>query len=129
MFTFLMGLNYEYKNIFSQLIHREKLPNLDEAIGKIVKAESRKGVSVESSQRGVSSSSAAFISKTRAPSLNSNFVSRIQHQEPSMKNSTPAGSYSHDMETLFCYYYKKKRHTKDKCHKLAYKMLQQMQTQ
>ena len=49
MFTFLMRLNSEYENIFSQLIHREKLPNLDEEIGKIVKVESKKGVSVESS--------------------------------------------------------------------------------
>ena len=76
----------------------------------------------------MSSGSAAFILKTRAPSLNSNFASRIQHQEPSMKNSTTAGSYSQNREILFCYYCKKKGHTKDKCHKLAYKMLQQMQT-
>ena len=129
MFTFLMDLNSEYENLVSQLIHREKLTNLDEAIGEIVKAESRKGVSVESSHGGVSSSSATFISKTPAPSINSNSTPRIQHQEPSMKNSTPADSYSQDKETLVSYYCKKKGHTKDKCHKLAYKLLQQMQTQ
>ena len=129
MFTFLMDFNSEYENLVSQLIHREKLTNLDEAIGEIVKAESRKGVSVESSHGGVSSSSATFISKTPAPSLNSNSTLRIQHQEPSMKNSTPADSYSQDKETLVSYYCKKKGHTKDKCHKLAYKLLQQMQTQ
>ena len=99
MFAFLMGLNSEYENLVSQLIHREKLPNLDEAIGEIVKVESRKGVSVESSQGGVSSSSAAFISKTPASSLNSNSAPRLQHQEISMKNSTLAGNYSQDKET------------------------------
>ena len=47
LFTFLMGLNDIYENVRSQLLHREKLPSLEEAIGAIRQAESRLCVSSE----------------------------------------------------------------------------------
>ena len=36
-----MGLNAEYENVRSQIFHREKVPDIEEAIGIIIEEESR----------------------------------------------------------------------------------------
>ena len=41
LFTFLMGPNAEYENVRSQILHLEKVPDLEEAIGIILEEESR----------------------------------------------------------------------------------------
>ena len=48
LFTFLMGLNLVYESVRSQLLHREKLLNLEEAIGAMRKDESWFRVTPES---------------------------------------------------------------------------------
>ena len=65
LFTFLMGLNPIYEAVGNQLLHREKLPSLEEAIGAIRQAESRIRVTPESQ---ASNSAALFVKKleTRA---------------------------------------------------------------
>ena len=40
LFTFLMGLNAEYENGRSQILHQEKVSDLEEAIGFTMEEES-----------------------------------------------------------------------------------------
>ena len=40
LFTFLMGLNPIYESVKSQLLRREKMPSLEDAIGAVKQAES-----------------------------------------------------------------------------------------
>ena len=114
LFTLLMGLNSVYELVRSQLLHREKLPGLEEAIGAIRKEESRFRVTPEPQVHN----SAALLTKkleTRAAS-SGNWTIRPPQQSP-----TPGAEGEDSRDALFCNYCKKRRHTKENCWKLAWK--------
>ena len=114
LFTFLMGLNDIYENVRSQLLHREKLRSLEEAIGAILQAESRHRVSVEPQGHY---SATLLTKKPDARSLPSrNWTLRQAHP------SNTQGAEGEDArDQLFCTYCMKRRHMKENCWKLAWK--------
>ena len=102
LFAFLNGLNDVYENVRSQLLHREKLPSLEEAIGAIRQAESRLRVTTKRPENRVLPGGSGT---PRSP----------------QSNSVPATEGDVNRDSLFCTYCKKRRHTKENCWKLAWK--------
>ena len=100
LFTFLMGLNSVYKPVRSQLLHREKLSSLEEAIGAIRKDESRFRV-IPKSQ--VQNSVALLTKKPEArTALTGNWTPRS-----SQPSSTPGAKGEDNQDALFCAHCKK----------------------
>ncbi|XP_078427746.1 uncharacterized protein LOC144700188 [Wolffia australiana] len=114
LFTFLMGLNPTYESVRSQLLHREKLPSLEEAIGAIRQAESRLRVAPDPQTQN----SAAFLSRKPEAKAAPN-TSWPTRPPPPNSTASPEGEDSRD--ALFCAYCKRRRHTKENCWKLAWK--------
>ena len=114
LFKFLMGLNEAYESVRSQLLHREKLPSLEEAIGAVRQAESRFRVAPEPQVQN----SAALL--TRKPEARSTPSGNWQSRPP-QPNATPGTKGEDGRDALFCAYCKKCRHTKENCWKLAWK--------
>ena len=109
-----MGLNSVYEPVRSQLLHREKLPGLEEAIGAIRKEESRFRVTPDPQ---VHNSAALLTKKPEARVTSSeNWTPRPPQQSP-----TPGAEGEDSRDALFCTYCKKRRHTKENCWKLAWK--------
>ena len=109
-----MGLNEAYESVRSQLLHREKLPSLEEAIGAVRQVESRFRVSPEPQVQN----SAALL--TRKPEARL-APSRNWQSRPPQPNATPGTEGEDGHDALFCAYCKKRRHTKENCWKLAWK--------
>ncbi|XP_078437652.1 uncharacterized protein LOC144708275 [Wolffia australiana] len=114
LFTFLMGLNPTYESVRSQLLHREKLPSLEEAIGAIRQAESRLRVAFDPQTQN----SAAFLSRKPEAKAAPNTSWPTRPPPPNLAAS-PEGEDSRD--ALFYAYCKRRRHTKENCWKLAWK--------
>ena len=109
-----MGLNDIYENVRSQLLHREKLPSLEEAIGAIRQPKSCLRVSSEPQGHN----SDALLTKKpeiRATSTG-NWTSR-----PSPPSSIQGVEGDDYKDLLFCTYCKKHHHTKENFLKLAWK--------
>ena len=96
------GLNSVYESVRSQLLlHREKLPSLEEAIGAIRKDESRFRVTPESQ---VQISAALLTKKPEARAApTGNWTPRSS--QPSL---TPGAEGEDSRDALFCAYYKKR---------------------
>ncbi|XP_078441005.1 uncharacterized protein LOC144710992 [Wolffia australiana] len=114
IFTFLMGLNPVFESVRSQLLHREKLPSLEEAIGAILQAESRLAVSSDSQGQN----SAALLTKRPEGRTNPPGGGTAR---PTPSSSAVGGDGEDNRDSLFCNYCKKRRHTKETCWKLAWK--------
>ncbi|XP_078434506.1 uncharacterized protein LOC144705610 [Wolffia australiana] len=114
LLTFLMGLNSVYESVRSQILHREKLPSLEDAIGIIRQAESRIRVTPESQPLN----SAALLTKKLETKgiTGGNWTPRS-----SQSNSTAGPEGEDNRDSLFCAYCKRRRHTKETCWKLAWK--------
>ena len=110
VFIFLMGLNSEFERLRSQILHREALPDLDQAIGMVIKDEKRFKVSSTGNSSGISM---GFSSKreTAPPGKESSGEHNSQESEGSQQMQ----------KDLFCVYCKKRNHTKENCRKLAWK--------
>ena len=116
-----MGLNSKYESPQSQVLHREKSPELEEAKGIMRKEESRlKLVLVP-----LSNSSAAFITQ-KAELRPATTDSWSNHKGPSQgqsqfspliqgsSSSSPAQG-EENKDALFCTHCKKRHHTKANC--------------
>ncbi|XP_078447619.1 uncharacterized protein LOC144716375 [Wolffia australiana] len=114
IFTFLMGLNSVYESVRSQLLHREKLPSLEEAIGAILQAESQFGVTSDSQGQ----TSAALL--TKRPESRTDLAGN-RTARPFQPSTSATGEGEDSRDALFCNYCKKRRHTKENCWKLAWK--------
>ena len=108
LFAFLNGLNDVYENVWSQLLHWEKLPSLEEAIGAIKQAKSRLRVTTEPQRHN----SAALL--TKRPE-NRVLPGGSGTPRSPQSNSVPAIEGDDNRDSLFCTYCKKRRHTKENC--------------
>ena len=107
------------KGVQVQILNREKIPDLENAIGMIADEKLRmnvdNGMKIWSDSQNASQ--VAFVSRKSEGRVNSkNTVSQ------SSSNVKSGGQLTdHDpRDYMFCNYCKKKRHTKDTCWKLAY---------
>ncbi|XP_078435144.1 uncharacterized protein LOC144706347 [Wolffia australiana] len=114
IFTFLMGLNQVFEAVRSQLLHREKLPTLEEAISATLQAESRFGVTPDS--QGQNSSALLTKKPEGRGGPPGGWTTR-----PAPPNPAVGGDGEDNRDSLFCNYCKKRRHTKENCWKLAWK--------
>ena len=60
---FLMGLNPEYENLKSQLLHRERFPTLSEAVSELQGAESRKKLNTTGETRSTPTAAVHWTKK------------------------------------------------------------------
>ena len=114
LFAFLNGLNDVYETVRSQLLHREKLPSLEEAIGGIRQAECRLRVTTEPQRHN----STALLTKRHE---NRVLPGGSGTPRSPQSNSVPATEGDDNRDSLFCTYCKKRRHTKESCWKSAWK--------
>ena len=114
LFAFLNGLNDVYENVRSQLLHWEKLPSLEEAIGAIKQPESRLRVTTEPQRQN----SAALL--TKRPE-NRVLPGGSRTPRSPQSNSVPAIEGDDNRDSLFSTYCKKHRHTNENYWKLAWK--------
>ncbi|XP_078441195.1 uncharacterized protein LOC144711146 [Wolffia australiana] len=124
VFKFLMGLNLEYESLRGQLLHREKVPTLKEALVDVQMDETRLGLfhsepalAMAVKQLGSSRPTSVpvvspYMSSPKVSSPNMN--SPVQ-QSASTSHSAPGNS------SIFCNYCKKRGHTKETCYKLQQK--------
>ncbi|XP_078441716.1 uncharacterized protein LOC144711607 [Wolffia australiana] len=114
--TFLMGLNSEYENLRSQLLHRERFPTLVEAISELQGAERRKKLN---SKDGVTPTpvSMAHLAKKGEPRSNVNTTATSSTNSQHQKSTPQEGTSSE----LTCGYCRKPGHLKRDCRKLAWK--------
>ena len=120
-----MGLHPIYESSRSQVLHCEKIPELEEAMGIVRKEESRLKLVLES----LSNSFATFITKKAelkpaAADSWSNHKGPNQGQSqssPLVQGSSLSGSAQgeENKDALFCTYCKKTHHTKANFWKLA----------
>ncbi|XP_078428525.1 uncharacterized protein LOC144700847 [Wolffia australiana] len=112
--TFLMGLNSEYENLRSQLLHRERFPTLAEAISALQGAERRKKLNSKDGEASTPVSVAHLTKKGEPrPNMHNAATSSTQHQK-----TTPQEGNSSE---LTCGYCRKPGHLKRDCRKLAWK--------
>ena len=107
VFIFLMELNPEFEGVRSQILHREALPDHDQAIGMVIKDEKRFKVSSAGNPGGISM---GFNSKRETAAPGKESSGEHYSQESGGSQQTP--------KDLFC---KKRNHTKKNCQKLAWK--------
>ncbi|KAK0577178.1 hypothetical protein LWI29_029047 [Acer saccharum] len=107
IYVFLAGLNIEFDAVRVQILGKEDLPSLNEAIGIIRGEESRRGVMLES--KTVERSAMIMKEAKRGGSSNN--------------NNSYAGGWSEtakfgSRDPVVCTYCKKPYHTRDRCWKL-----------
>ncbi|KAK0582355.1 hypothetical protein LWI29_024584 [Acer saccharum] len=107
IYVFLAGLNIEFDAVRVQVVGKEDLPSLNEAIGIIRGEESRRGVMLES--KTVERSAMIMKEAKRGGSSNN--------------NNSYAGGWSEtakfgSRDPVVCTYCKKPYHTRDRCWKL-----------
>ncbi|TXG47841.1 hypothetical protein EZV62_027135 [Acer yangbiense] len=107
IYVFLAGLNIEFDAVRVQVLEKEDLPSLNEAIGIIRGEESRRGVMLES--KTVERSAMIMKEAKRGGSSNN--------------NNSYAGGWSEtakfgSRDPMVCTYYKKPYHTRDRCWRL-----------
>ena len=105
-----MGLNSEYEGVRSQILHREVLPDLDQAIDMVIKDEKRFKVSTVGSPVG---NLVAFNSKRETAALGKESSGKYSSQESEGNQQMP--------NHLFFVYCKKRNHTKENYRKLLWK--------
>ncbi|XP_078446541.1 uncharacterized protein LOC144715483 [Wolffia australiana] len=102
LYKFLMGLNGEYEAVRSQILNREKVPDLEEAIRLIREEEERFSVA---SEPLAGDSGTGLMSKT--------VPQKTQPTQTSQKNQK-----FQPKDGLFCKYCKRRNHNIDQCWKL-----------
>ena len=107
-----MGLNPEYENLRSQLLHRERFPTLVEVISELTNVENVKKVSPKDGE-APTTVSVAHLAKKGEPRSNSG---QAPLQAP--KSATKEGTTS---EPVVCTYCKNNGHVKKDCQKLTWK--------
>ncbi|XP_078427688.1 DENN (AEX-3) domain-containing protein isoform X1 [Wolffia australiana] len=112
--TFLMGLNPEYENLRSQLLHRERFPTLAEAISELQGAERRRKLTLKD-EDSTTPTSVAHLAKRGEPRNNSSSWA----PSPQIPKVTP--KEGNPPEPLVCGYCRKEGHVKKDCRKLAWK--------
>ena len=106
VYDFLAGLNIEFDQVRVQILSKEELPPLNEVISLIRAEESRRGIMLESP----TVEGSALVSNNRRITSSS-----APWNEESSQTDSSKTSY---LDTLFCTYCKKSRHTREKCWKL-----------
>ena len=96
-----MELNSEYEGVRSQILHREVLPDLDQAIDMVIKDEKRFKVSTVGSPVG---NLVVFNSKRETTALGKESSGKYSSQESEGNQQMP--------NHLFFVYCKKRNHTK-----------------
>ncbi|KAL5813378.1 hypothetical protein ACOSQ3_024138 [Xanthoceras sorbifolium] len=102
VYDFLAGLNMEYDQVRIQILGREEVPPLNVVISMVRAEESRRSVMVQSVHEEGSA-----LASNGSQSLHQMKTASDGHKPP---NANPSN--------LWCTYYKKPRHTKDRCWKL-----------
>ncbi|TXG48410.1 hypothetical protein EZV62_027704 [Acer yangbiense] len=97
IYDFLAGLNAEFDQVRIQILGREELPPLNEAISMVRAEESRGSLMLEPS---TSEGSAMVSNSSKSRSLN-------PEQQPDLSKTS-------NRDTLWCTYCKKPRHTKER---------------
>ena len=109
-----MGLNTEYENLKSQLLHRERFPILAEAIFELMGAENRKKLSSKGGETPTPVSIAHLAKKGDARSNQSSTLPSSQAPKPTPREGNTS-------DTMICSYCKNYDHLKKDCQKLAWK--------
>ena len=106
-----MGLNPEYKNLRSQLLHRERFPTLSEAVSEFQGAESRKKLNTIGETR---STPTAAVHLTKKEEPRGNQTSAPSFQIPKAKEGNTSIPF-------VCAYCRQPGHIKKDCKKLSWK--------
>ncbi|XP_078434599.1 uncharacterized protein LOC144705702 [Wolffia australiana] len=112
--TFLMGLNPEYENLRSQLLHRERFPTLAEAISELQGAERRRKLICKDEESTTLPSVAHLAKKGEPQNHSSSTASTTQAPKANSKEGNPP-------DQLVCSYCRKEGHVKKDCRKLAWR--------
>ena len=113
MFRFLMGLNPEYEQLRSQLLNRERVPTLEEAILAVLDKEKRRKIVPRAERDEVK---AGLLARSKP----------VKGGEADLgKNPKRRGDETPDQKTTsgkssqrFCTYCKKRSHYRDTCYSL-----------
>ena len=108
---FLMGLNPEYENLRSQLLHWERFPTLSEAVSELQGAESKEKLNTTGETR---STPTAAIHLTKKEEPRGNQTSTPASQIPKAKEGNTS-------IPVVCAYCRQPGHIKKECRKLAWK--------
>ncbi|KAL5740476.1 hypothetical protein ACOSQ2_029656 [Xanthoceras sorbifolium] len=108
IFEFLAGLNSEFDQVRVQVLGKEKLPLLNEFNSMIRAEESRRGVMLEPTI----ADNSTMVSK--------GIVQKQTSLEPQLAISMEQCDVlkTGNKNTIWCTYYKKPRHTRERCWKL-----------
>ncbi|XP_078430146.1 uncharacterized protein LOC144702124 [Wolffia australiana] len=113
MFRFLMGLNKEYEGLRSQILNREHIPDLEEAIQLVIDEERRRAYRNDKEETG-----AGFMVKTKQQQKSTSegqFLKYQKKQGDEAPEQKGHGSKQQGKFNLYCSYCKRKNHTKDNC--------------
>ena len=106
-----MGLNSEYENLRSQLLHRERFPTLAEAVPELQGAESRNKLNTTGETRSTPTA-AVHLTKKEEPRGN---------QTSAPASQTPKAKEGNTSVPVVCAYCRQPGHIKKECRKLAWK--------
>lgn len=112
VYDFLAGLNVEFDQVRVQILGKEDLPSLNEAISLIRAEESRRGVMLDIQPL---SGSALISANTNSKDLKS---AAPESQSGTEKRRADMSRTTNNKDNIWCTYCKKPRHTRDQCWKL-----------
>ncbi|KAJ4712334.1 hypothetical protein OWV82_014593 [Melia azedarach] len=110
IFEFLAGLNIEFDQVRVQVLRKEELPSLNETISIIRAKERRRGAMIEP-QNIDGSAMLTNGANIRGAKLNQ------QTNNESRKGKLSKMSNGDSRDNLWCTFYKKPRHTRERCWK------------
>ncbi|XP_078443058.1 uncharacterized protein LOC144712663 [Wolffia australiana] len=116
MFKFLMGLNPEYESVRSQILNREKIPDLEQAIYLILEEEGRLQVVSSTLKEEASLGMIAKVKNQRTGEADLQSADKVTGQDAheTYQNRKSQGSRD-NKSSIVCHYCKRRGHTKDKC--------------